>query len=56
MKKPDKLKSYNCPYNKSDGISSRFSEGSVGGRYCKNNCGLYRRNECKLFKRLTKSH
>lgn len=50
MKKPKKFNFYYCPYGKLTNAPHGSSK-SVGGFYCKNNCGLYKNNKCKVFKK-----
>lgn len=47
MGKPNKYKIYKCPYGKRDfKVPLPYS---VSGRFCKNNCELYKRG-CKKWK------
>lgn len=49
--KPKNNTVYNCPHGKS--IDTVLQMGkknyNVTGRYCKNNCGKYRKRECKKW-------
>ena len=49
MKKPKRFSAYKCPHNKLDGVTQLPY--SVSGRYCRNNCGLYKNGECKKWKK-----
>lgn len=56
-KKPKKFGEYICPHGKlvptvpAKYNYNRGSKSTVSGSYCKNNCSLYRKMECKLFSR-----
>lgn len=49
----NKLGTYDCPHSKFDGSTQAPSDSNktlnVQGRYCKNNCGIYRSRKCKRF-------
>ena len=56
MKRPKKFSTYVCPHGKADGKTSRYGaeverkqDFTVSGRYCKNNCDIYKARKCKLF-------
>jgi len=48
MNKPKRFRKYKCPAGKYDG-RTRLPH-SVSGRYCKNNCSLYKKGTCKKWK------
>jgi len=56
-KRCKKLGQYVCPHNHSVPTVpalidlDKGSNSTVYGKYCKNNCSLYKNNKCELFKR-----